>query len=70
MNEVKQNLIKNWKIERFWDGNYVVDGYIYNDAKNGYVDGTHIRTSQILSVDFEQGVVKTKNSTYNLEITR
>jgi hypothetical protein len=68
MSEAKQNLLKDWKIEKCWDGNYVVYGYIFNDAKNRFVDGAHIHTSRVLSIDFVEGVVKTKNSTYNLEI--
>lgn len=68
MNEVKQNLLKDWKIEKRYDGNYVVYGYIFNDTKNRFADGARIHTSRVLSIDFVEGVVQTKNSTYNLEI--
>ena len=65
--ELKQNLLKNWSIETFWDGSVVIYGEIYNDTKNRFSDGTHIRTSRVQYIDFVESVVKTKNSTYNLE---
>ena len=65
--ELKQNLLKNWKIEPYWDGNIVIYGEIYNDSKNRFSDGSHIRTSRVHYIDFVEGVAKTKNSTYNLE---
>ena len=65
--ELKPNLLKNWTIEPYWDGNIVIYGEIYNDTKNRFPDGTHIRTSAVHHVDFVEGIAKTKNSTYNLE---
>lgn len=68
--ELKPNLLKNWQIERHWDGNIVIYGEIYNDTKERFADGSHIRTSRVESIDFLSGIVKTKNSTYNLERSR
>ena len=64
--EMTPNLLKNWTIENFWDGSVVLYGEIYNDEKNRFSDGSHIRTSRVRYIDFEQGVVQTKNSTYHL----
>ena len=64
--ELKPNLLKNWKVEHYWDGNVVIYGEIYNDTKNRFSDGSHIRTSRVHYIDFVEGVAKTKNSTYNL----
>lgn len=65
--ELKENLLKNWEIIRHWDGNIVICGEIYNDTKKRFVDGSCIRTSRVESIDFVSGIVKTKNSIYNLE---
>jgi hypothetical protein len=61
------NLLKNWTIERYWNGSVVVRGEIYNDTKNRFPDGTNIRTSSVQYIDFVAGVVRTLNSVYNLE---
>ena len=66
-NELKHNLLKNWSIERYWDGNMVICGEIYNDEKCRFRDGTFVRTSRLEFVDFKNHVAKTKNSVYNLE---
>ena len=65
--ELKPNLLKNWKIEPYWDGNIVIYGEIYNDTKKRFADGSHIRTSRVEKIDFGLGIVETKNSIYNLE---
>ena len=65
--ELKPNLLKNWTIENYWDGSVVIYGEIYNDTKNRFSNGTHIRTSRVHYIDFVEGIAKTKNSTYNLE---
>jgi hypothetical protein len=65
-NELKPNLIKGWTIHGA-KGVTLIWGDIYNDTKGRFADGTHIHTSPIKSVDFEEKVVHTKNSTYNLE---
>ena len=67
MMELTTNLIKNWDIESACDGSVMIVGNIYNDTKNRFVNGTYIHTSRVISIDFTIGVVKTKNSFYNLE---
>ena len=61
------NLLKNWTIERIWNGNVVIRGEIYNDTKHRFSDGTSIRTSSVQYIDFVAGVVRTRNSVYNLD---
>ena len=39
-------------------------GYVYNDQNRK--NGTIIKTSRTYSVDFENGVLVTQNTTYNL----
>lgn len=65
--ELKPNLIKNWTIEN-WSGSFVICGNIYNDTRNRFPDGTPIHTSRVEHIDFVNGIAKTKNSTYNLEL--
>ena len=69
MKEIKltPNLLKNWSVDNFWDGSVVIHGEIYNDTKNRFTDGAHIRTSRVHYIDFVEGIAKTQNSTYNLE---
>ncbi len=67
--ELKPCLIKNWTVEKRGSA-YVVCGNIYNDTKNRFRDGTPIHTSRVEYIDFVNGIVKTKNSTYNLEENR
>ncbi|MFA6843989.1 MAG: hypothetical protein WCR33_06295 [Bacilli bacterium] len=64
---MKNNLIKNWTIVEASDGNIVIEGYLYNDKKKRWNDGSHIRTSALQSVNFKTGVVITLNTKYNLE---
>ncbi len=66
-NEHKLNLIKNWTIKR-WSSSVVICGYIYNDTSRRFPDGTYIHTSKVEFIDFRNGVVKTKNSLYALDM--
>ena len=65
-NELKPNFIKDWTIEK-WGDAFVICGNIFNDEKNRFADGTPIHTSRLQIIDFVEKIVKTKNSTYNLE---
>ena len=65
---MKDNLLKNWQIIRVFGTKYVVCGIIYNDTKKRFADGTEIHTSRIEKIDFVNGIVKTKNSIYNLDM--
>lgn len=64
---MKPNLITNWTVEK-WGDAFVICGNLYNDTRNRFRDGTHIHTSRLREIDFVNGVAKTKNSTYNLEL--
>lgn len=70
MIENKYNLLKNWDIHRALDGDVVVVGTIYNDAKGRFEDGTIIRTSTVRNVDFVTGILETRNTLYNLDLRR
>lgn len=66
MNE-KTNLLKNWTI-RCDFGIVRITGQIFNDIKKRFVDGTPITTSQVLKIDFVNGIVETRNSIYYLDM--
>lgn len=63
---MKGNLLENWSIRRMYDGRYVLMGEIYNDAKERFKDGTHIRTSALREINFVGGYADTKNTRYTL----
>lgn len=63
---MKYNLLKNWSIHRMYDGRYVLMGEIYNDAKERFKDGTHIRTSPLREINFVGGYADTENTLYTL----
>ena len=46
------------------DGAYVLVGKVVGD--NRFADGTEIRTSRLLRVDFEKGEAETLNTIYKL----
>lgn len=58
--------LKNWQVKSLYRWIYVV-GYIYNDEKGRFEDGTLITTSAVKRIDFENKVVETLNSTYYLD---
>lgn len=58
-------VLKNWKFTVL-TGHYCIYGEIYNDTKNRFIDGTVVRTSKIKSIDFENMIVITQNTTYKL----
>lgn len=43
-----------------------VQGHIYNDKHGRFVDGDHVNTSIVSLIDFENGYIYTKNSTYKI----
>ena len=63
---MKDNLLKNWSIHRMYDGSYVLMGEIYNDAKERFKDGTHVRTSPLREINFACGYADTMNTRYTL----
>lgn len=65
---MKNNLLKDWYIQRAYDGGVVIVGKIYNDTKNRFEDGTEIQTSAVQQADFAEGVIFTRNSVYHLEV--
>jgi hypothetical protein len=64
---MKDNLLKNWKLQQTWDGSFVLIGAIYNDAKERFADGAEIRTSALRKIDFVNGFAETRNTVYTLE---
>lgn len=46
-------------------GSRVAVGQIYNDVKGRFKDGTTIRTSEIVYVDYEFRKIFTQNTVYN-----
>ena len=61
------NLLKNWTVITWLEGQVFIVGRIYN-AENGAIkDGTRFRTSRVLFIDFENRVARTQNAIYNLE---
>lgn len=65
---MKTNLLKDWDVAVVNGKDVVVYGFIYNDVKKRFKDGTDIRTSKVLRADFVNGVVETRNSVYHLEM--
>lgn len=62
----QQPLISNWNIERVGDG-FIIVGYAYNHPR--FPDHTPIRTSRLREIDFVEGIAKTRNTIYKLEVT-
>ena len=60
------NLLENWSIHKMYNGSYVLMGEIYNDAKERFTDGTHVRTSPLRSINFSVGIADTQNTRYVL----
>lgn len=58
--------LRNWKIHQHPTGPYQLAGNIYNDTKGRFNDGDYVVTSQIKSIDFENGVAQTRNTKYIL----
>lgn len=55
--------LENWYIDFTSQTAY---GNVYNDEKGLFLDGTSIRTSLISIFDCVDGIVKTRNSVYQL----
>ena len=63
---METNILKNWTITLVNKKDVIINGFIYNDIKKRFEDGTHIHTSKVLKADFVNGVVETRNSIYHL----
>ena len=63
---MKDNLLKEWRILRLPDGEHVVVGKIYHDAKERFADGTQICTSALREINFACGYADTMNTRYTL----
>lgn len=50
------------------DGGTIAVGYIYGDKKGRFRDGTSIRTSYVLEGPNSAGIIRTRNSTYKVEL--
>lgn len=63
---MKERLMKDWSVlVHPWRGFPVLIGRIYNDDR--FEDGSEITTTEIISTDFENKTIQTKNTLYNLE---
>lgn len=63
-------VISEWTISPCNPGRHglvTLRGRIYNDKKNRFMDGEMVITTEILSIDFTEGLVHTKNSIYKLD---
>ena len=63
---MKDNRLENWSIRRMYDGRYILMGEIYNDAKERFKDGAHIRTSPLREINFVGGYADTMHTRYTL----
>ena len=63
---MKDNLLREWRILRLPDGNHVLVGKIYHDAKERFADGTHVCTSPLREINFVGGYADTMNTRYTL----
>ncbi len=64
-------VIKNAVIDNYYfSQDKVVWGNIYGDKKGRFADGCPIHTSYIISGPDENGIVKTRNSTYKVELMK
>lgn len=58
--------IKDWEFEKTYTGGYCLRGTIVSDGSDrGFVD-RGVRTSNLVSVDFEKGIAETQNTIYTL----
>jgi hypothetical protein len=60
-------ILRGARIET-WGDKRQATGSIYGDRRNRWVDGHPIHTSMILEGPDEAGIIKTRNSTYKLEM--
>lgn len=47
---------------------FVVKGKIWDDKKKRFNNGEFVTTSRVKSIDFENGLIFTKNSVYLIEV--
>ncbi len=64
---VDATLKSAWLVE-VGDGRYFARGHIYGDSKRRWSDGHPIYTSFILEGPDENGIIRTMNSVYKLEL--
>lgn len=61
---MQENFLDNVQIMYVY-GSKVAIGDIYNDSKRRFEDGTTIRTSEIVYIDYESRKIVTQNTVYN-----
>lgn len=59
-------ILRNWHEVKLDGGSYVV-GNIYEDSKGRFMDGTPVRTSWVVDLDADNGILETRNTIYKLE---
>lgn len=57
--------LEDWGIRRY-DNGYFLTGYIFEDKKGQFADGTCIDTSYLCEIDFIRKIAITRNSIYIL----
>lgn len=58
--------LEQWTIVAHHSGVWVAGGYIFDDKKGRFKDGTFIHTSAIKSIDYKKRTITTLNSIYEL----
>lgn len=64
---VPVELTKEQGIEIKTDKVYVLSGYVVEDPSGRFEPGWHFRSSIVIEVDTENGIVETNNSIYRLQ---
>lgn len=61
-----RGVIENWRVVDwcYSTGQKVVSGFLFGDDR--YEDGTSIRTSEVVKLDYENKKLETLNSMYDL----
>lgn len=60
-------ILRDWGFYKDFDSDVVhLKGYVYNDSKKRFKDGTYITTSKIKDINLKEGIVITKNTKYFL----
>lgn len=66
--EKRKAILREWRLDLDLISNtYFLHGFIYDDKLMRYLNGTKIRTSKLLKIDFETMTAETKNTIYELK---
>lgn len=59
--------LKSWNLRKLGDGSTQVSGFIVDDTKGRFRDGSYIYSSQVTKLPGKAGLVHTLNSVYKLD---